>query len=520
MLHTPIGVSSSKGIILSYKPLVEAKSLLIIDDVVASYSDSNKLCRLAEELGGVCIETSDYIVPAFIDPHVHPESLGFETEISITMEIKNRYELYEALRKNPIYVGEWILARFDHLLYSDCKPPTRRELDDIFPDKPVLLIHRSGHFGVLNTIGLRIASSHSGIGGGIDYENGFVFEKDLMLIREYVLNRAGDEFMIKLLDKAIEQFVLNGVLTIGVAGCDTKLLNNLKTMDVKGNLLLRTYVYMILDKIDIKEIVREYVLSRLMYRKLRVNGVKVILDGALGPRTAYLSKPYSDEPTNNGVLLINRDDLYRIAMSVNEYGLQIAIHAIGDAALDIVLDVFEHLGTDVEKLQHRIEHASIVRDDQLEKINKLKPILVVQPHFILSDIWIHERVGEDRLKYVYRFKTLSNITTLAFSTDAPVEPVNPWRTIYAAACRGAYESLPIYKHTMSEKMNIIEALHSYTKLAGLALRDNRLGTLLPGCYADFIIVDKNPIEIREPRDLLDIRVLGNSIKIIKELTKN
>lgn len=514
-MHIPIGVVSKKEIVLSYKPLIRAKSILVIGDIVASYSNKDKLCRLAEEIDGVCLEIDEYVIPAFIDPHVHPESLGFETELSIVREARNRYELYEGLRRNHRCVGEWVLARFDHLLYDDHKPPTRMELDDVFPDKPVLLIHRSGHFGVLNTIGLKIATSRLSNTSNVDYENGFIYENDLMLIREHILSAAGTEYLVELLSRAYEEFLSNGVLAIGVAGCDLRLLETLKTMDAAGGLMLRTYVYMFLDSNDIKTVVREYVESRLKYRKLRVNGIKLIVDGALGPRTAYLSKPYSDDPKNRGVLLLDQDNLSKLVVSTSEYGLQMAIHAIGDAALDDVLHVFKQLGGKVGELRHRIEHVSLVRDDQLEKIAELKPTLVVQPHFILSDTWIHERVGEDRLKQVYRFATLYNLTTLAFSTDAPVEPVNPWRTLYAATGRGALESLPLYKHTQSEKMNILDALHSYTKLAGLALRDERLGTLLPGSYGDFIVVDKDPTRVEEPKHLLDIRTLDTSVRIIK-----
>lgn len=510
-----VAVTSRKGIIISYKPLIKTKSILVSGEIVVSYSDKTDICSLVEKNDGVCLEISDYVIPAFVDPHVHPDSLGFEIELSAYEEIRNRFELYDALRRNPIIIGEWVLARFDHLLYHDRKPPTRMELDSVFPNTPVLMIHRSGHFGVLNTIGLKLAKDYIEGGSGVDFGNGFVYERDLMILRERVLSKASDESLYSSLRKALDHFLSNGVLSIGVAGSNYRILNLLKSMDASGDLEIRTYVYLFFNGFDIENVVRDYVESRLKSRKLRVNGVKVILDGALGPRTAYLSKPYSDDPSTSGLLLLDQEALRKIAFSANKYGLQLAVHAIGDAALDIVLEVYENLNNDVERFRHRVEHVSLVRNDQLEKISKLKPVLVVQPHFVLSDTWIHERVGDDRLSWAYRFATLNKLTTLAFSTDAPVEPVNPWRTLYAATNRGFARELPLSKHTLNERMNILDALHSYTKLAGYALRDDRLGSLTPGSYADFIIVDKDPTETSNLEELLNIRVLDSSIRIMR-----
>ncbi len=155
--------------------------------------------------------------------------------------------------------------------------------------------------------------------------------------------------------------------------------------------------------------------------------------------------------------------------------------------------------------RHRIEHASVIRDDQLELIKKLKPIVVIQPHFIITDKWIIDRLGVERVRYIYRFKTLYDITTVGFSTDAPVEPVNPWETIYAAIMRGLDQGLKHGILTQDEKMTVIEALDAYTRGSGYALRDDKLGCLLPGCYPDMIVVDKNPLEISDPAELLDIK---------------
>ncbi|OYT37786.1 MAG: amidohydrolase [Desulfurococcales archaeon ex4484_58] len=499
-------IESSNKIILSYKPLIETNTLLVGYGIVLAYGDREYILKLGEKLDAKHHYFNETIIPGFIDAHLHMDSLGFELSTINLLEAKNLKELLGMIKGLKPNIGEWIVGgRFDHLVFPEKRPPTRKDLDSIIGEHPVLLSHRSGHMGVVNSKALEIMRKW-GIKGKVDYRNGWVYESALWSIRERILKQLGREDKIDLLRKADKYLIDHGVTGAGVAGTTFDLLETLKTMDRGGELRVRTYVYVFIeDPNDIWRVVREAFDTMLNYRRVRVNGVKILLDGALGPRTAYLSSPYSDEPSNHGLLLYDEIFLGKLVESINRYGLQIAIHAIGDAALDIVLKTYNLISGDVVSFRHRIEHASLVRDDQLDVIEELKPILVVQPHFIITDKWILDRVGFERVKWVYRFRDLSEKTILAFSTDAPVEPVNPWRTVYAAITRGVYEGIEHGKLTDYERLELIDALHMYTKGSAYALRDDRLGCLLPGCYADMVKVDKNPLEISDPRELLDIK---------------
>ena len=150
----------------------------------------------------------------------------------------------------------------------------------------------------------------------------------------------------------------------------------------------------------------------------------------------------------------------------------------------------------VSKYRHRIEHLSIIRPDQIAMARELGVVGVVQPRFILSDWRVVNRVGLSRVNWVYPLKTLYQNLHLAISSDAPVEPVNPWESIYAAVTRGLYEGLPLYKYTHDEALTMVDALHAYTMGSSYALfSDDLAGSLEPGKYADFILVDEDPLEL-------------------------
>jgi predicted amidohydrolase YtcJ len=159
-------------------------------------------------------------------------------------------------------------------------------------------------------------------------------------------------------------------------------------------------------------------------------------------------------------------------------------------------------------MRHRVEHASVVRDDQLELLKEIKPAISLQPHFIITDWWAKNRLGVERIKWLYRFKTLlESGLTIGFSTDAPVEPTNPWETIYAAVTRGKYDGVPYYEDTKSESLGVVDALHAYTVgSASVMWSEGELGTLEPGKLADFVVVDVDPLTIPEG-DLRRVRVL-------------
>jgi predicted amidohydrolase YtcJ len=205
------------------------------------------------------------------------------------------------------------------------------------------------------------------------------------------------------------------------------------------------------------------------------------------------SEPYSDDPSTSGYPTIDKERLQKISEDVDNMGMQLAIHAIGDKTLDMLIEIYSRL----RGRRHRIEHASMVRDDQLERLRMLRPVLVLQPHFVVTDWWARERLGEKkRSKWLYRFRDFTrNDIPIALSTNAPVEPLNPWKTIYVAVTRRSFGEAPYCEETEEHSFTLEETLHYYTIGSAYALlEEDLLGSLDVGKYADFIVVDKDPFE--------------------------
>lgn len=499
-----------KGVITSYKPFKKCGAVFIAGDQIVLCRDKETIKKIAREIG---VEPEYYrgvVAPGFIDAHMHIDSLGILLSTNNLEKISTRKELLEKLAVGK-KLGEWIIGRgFDHNLFMDeKKPPTLKDLDSIFKDEPVFVIHKSGHMGIVNSVALDILLKISGntMRNKIDIRNGWIFEDAVTILYNYIIDNLSPQTYMNLLEESISYVREKGVVAIGVAGCNWKCLEALKKLDEAGKIPIHIYVYMFIHKLEeIDKVAREALISRNHGRRLRINGVKIILDGALGTRTAYLSQPYSDDRSNRGLLLCDPEQLEKIMYRANNLGLQLAVHCIGDACLDHVLHILLKISRDTQFLRHRVEHASLVRDDQLRIINEVKPVIVVQPRFVLSDKWLIDRIGYERVKWAYRFKSLSEKTFIALSTDSPVEPIDPRETIYAAVTRGINEGLSYGIITANEKIELIEALYAYTRGSAYALNDDKLGCLYEGCYADPILMNKNPLVIDDPKEILSLKI--------------
>jgi len=238
---------------------------------------------------------------------------------------------------------------------------------------------------------------------------------------------------------------------------------------------------------------------------LEVVGLKVFADGSFGARTAALREPYSDDPGNSGVLLADRNALLRSLEAAGRAGLQLAVHAIGDRALEEVVAAAKASGAHL-----RVEHASLAPPDLLSELAELGLWVSAQPRFVISDWWIVSRLGRERARWAYPFRSfLERGIGLSFSSDAPVEPCNPFEGVYAAVTRGSLEGLEIAELTAGEALSWEEALRCYTETAPRLLGE-QLGRLSPGYRADFVVVDRDPLSV-PVAELRRIRVLATYV---------
>ncbi|MDT7891873.1 MAG: amidohydrolase [Thermoproteota archaeon] len=508
-------------IYVSFKPLKIAQALLIYNERIIYNGGVDVAERICDEFGGEKKELkNEVILPGFIDAHVHLDWIG---ETLNQLDLRNTRSIEELKKRLQEFSlkskSNWIYGRgWDHELFKEKRLPTRWDIEEVVKDKPVMLSRVCGHMALLNTKALSASNL-------LVQENEDVLRDERNevtgIIKENAISKAIEKYRDSLSDEELEKFLIDamnycasqGVTTIGLAGCSMRILKLLIKLNTekKQKIRVRAYIRLNGNKLVQDLIKNAGIQCGFGDDMLKIMGFKIILDGALGIRSAYLSQPYSDMPNHYGQLNLDASSLFQIVREADEANLQIAIHAIGDKACDLVIEAYSRV-KNLNKLRHRIEHASLLRDDQIKKIAELGIGVAVQPRFIISDWWAKERVGAERIKWLYAFKSmLNNNIKIGLSTDSPVEPLNPWETVYASITRGKYEGIEYYKDTIHEKLELEEALHCYTSGSAYIMHDeNILGTLENNKIADFIIVDKDPFNTND-YDIKNIKVLETYI---------
>jgi hypothetical protein len=244
---------------------------------------------------------------------------------------------------------------------------------------------------------------------------------------------------------------------------------------------------------------------------LRTGAVKMVTDGALGSRTAALLAPYSDDPTTSGLMTIETEKLKLMAIERDRLGFQLAFHAIGDKANEICLDVFESVQrmNPARDRRDRIEHAQVVAPDDMARFGKLNVIASMQPSHETNDMrWAEQRVGPERAKGAYAWNSLQKAgAKLAFGTDYDVEPINPFRGIYACVTRELPDGGPAGGWEPEEKLPLDQCLRAYTYGSAYAeFAEGKKGELKVGQYADFVVLSTD-LTKATPKEVLKTEVL-------------
>ncbi|MEX0994442.1 MAG: amidohydrolase, partial [Balneolaceae bacterium] len=315
------------------------------------------------------------------------------------------------------------------------------------------------------------------------------------------------------LELALRQMNANGLTGVHAAGIREEEWKLYKTFADEDRLTARIYAMIegteeFFDSMAESGPVKNYGNGENM---LALRSVKIWTDGALGSRGAALLQDYQDDPGNTGLLFYDQQELTRMVGKGVSNGYQMNIHAIGDAANRQVLNAFENVLKERggKELRHRIEHAQVVHTDDIPRFKKLGIIASMQPAHATSDMnMAEERIGTDRMKGAYAWqKFLRQGTVIAGGSDFPVESVNPFEGLHAAVTRQDAEGRPPGGWYADEAMSREEALRSFTLDAAYAAHQEEiLGTLEPGKWADFIIIDRDYFEI-PAREIREITVL-------------
>ena len=446
------------------------------------------------------------LIPGLIDAHGHVMGLGFQLMLLDLSGTNSLAEAQAAIRKYadenpemPWIIGfgwnqeKWGLGRF----------PTAADLDAVVPGRAVWLERVDGHAGWANTAALNAAkitaTTKAPEGGRIEMAGGKpsgVFVDAAMSL----IDGAKPKPLARDLDRAFllaqQKLISQGITSIADMGTSIAEWQAYRRAGDKKQLAVRILSYG--GDIDNMALIAGSEPTPWLYDdKLRMVGVKLYLDGALGSRGAWLKAPYSDAPGQKGLPLLTPAQLRNKMVRASMDKFQVAIHAIGDAANAEALAAIDDLSRDLPgERRWRIEHAQIVDPLDIPKFAELKVIASMQPVHQTSDRLMAEaRLGPDRLKGAYAWRSMEKAgVRLAFGSDVPVESANPFPGIAAAISRTDAAGQPIGGWHPEETVTRETALDGFTRNAAYAaFAEDRLGTLMPGMRADFVLLDSDPL---------------------------
>ncbi|QKK02331.1 MAG: amidohydrolase [Pseudomonadota bacterium] len=458
------------------------------------------------------------VLPGLIDAHGHVMGLGLARLQADLTPAESVDAVIAILREHAAALSgdDWLTGRgWDQTRWSNGAFPTASDLDAAFPDRPVWLVRVDGHAGWANSAALsQAARDLSGDwqpqGGAIhrddsDQPSGILIDTAMRFIEDEVPapGRATRERALALAFGEMVRHGLTGVHDMGASLDDYRLYRRL---DERGELPVRITAFA-----DGDAALLDWLCANGIHAgdRLTVRSVKLYADGALGSRGAALLADYDDDPGNSGLLFHANDELLALVERAMTCGLQLGIHAIGDAANRQVLNAIGRARARHEDNpgRHRIEHAQIIHLDDIPRLAEHAIIASMQPIHATSDMrWAGERLGEARLEGAYAWATLlEHGTRLALGSDFPVEPVNPWLGIHAAVTRQR-DGLPPGGWRPQEALTLDQALRGFTLDAAWAgFAEAEVGSLKVGKQADFIVVDRDPIGL-DPDELAGVQV--------------
>jgi predicted amidohydrolase YtcJ len=476
------------------------------------------------------------VVPGLVDAHVHLQmySLGLqEVKLEGAADLGQALELVAA-RAAVTPPGEWILGQgWNQDEWPDKGFPAAADLDRVAPDHPVYLKDKSTHAGWANRRALRLAGlgrdTPDPPGGKFQRDahgelTGILFEDATDLLSMHIPRPTGHK-LASAIGNAQGRLAAGGLT--GVHDFDGReCFAALQALRAEDHLTIRVVKNIRANRLE--HAIGVGLRSGFGDDWLRIGGIKIFADGALGPRTAAMIAPYEGEPDNTGIVTTEKEELMALAMQATAHGLSLTIHAIGDRANHDVLDVLEELrraefqepagpqggtGRGERRLRHRIEHVQLLHPSDLGRLAALDVIASMQPIHATSDMHKADRYWGERARTSYAWRSLLRAgTTLAFGSDAPVEAVEPLTGLHAAVTRRRPDGTPgLEGWYPAERLTLAEAIWAYTMGAAIAGgRESLTGSIQAGKLADLTIFDRDIFAI-PPDELLETKVDGTVV---------
>ena len=462
------------------------------------------------------------VLPGFNDAHVHFVSGGQQLDAVDLNDATSAEEFVKRVaqqasktpKKQWITGGDW-----DETKWSPAQLPTKEMIDAVTPDNPVFLNRYDGHMSLANSIALRLA----GVTASTPDPPGGSIVRDAQGNPTGALKDAAMDYVFKVIpplshDQRLHavQRALSHAASLGVTSVQDM---NPEYADIavyselldRGQLTARIYAAPLITQVD--DQVKIGIRRAFGSPYLRIGALKGYADGSLGSATAYFFEPFADQPNNHGLL---SDEMHPISlmhdrmMKADAAGLQLCTHAIGDAGISAILDIYGDLVKVHGKADRRfrIEHAQHMAAKDFARFADLGVIASVQPYHAIDDgRWAEKRIGHDRASRTYAFRTfLNDGVRLAFGTDWNVAPLNPMLTLYAATTRATLDGKNPNGWFPEQKLTVAEAVQAYTMGSAYAeFQDGEKGSITPGKLADMVILNDDIFQI-DPVKIRDVKV--------------
>jgi predicted amidohydrolase YtcJ len=490
------------------------ESFAVADGKIVATGSTEEI--LAEYTSENIVDAKEkFIYPGFNDAHAHfngyGENLMQYADLRGTTRPEEIYEII--LAHHEKFGGEWVLGRsWDQNDWQVAEFPDKTKLDELFPETPVYLVRVDGHAGWCNSKALEMAgiTDETKVAGGfIELKNGepsgILIDNAMGLVSRLIPEITIEQQKLGLMEAQKNCFAA-GLTSVTDAGIDKSTVLLMEGMQSSGELKMR-----INAMLNPSEENFEYFVKRgpKKEERLVVNTIKLFADGALGSRGALLLDDYSDDPGNKGIQIETQEYYDNICKLAYENNFAVATHCIGDGANRLMLDTYGKFLKGENDRRWRIEHAQIIHPDDMEKFAQFSIVPSVQATHATSDMyWAGDRLGEERLSNgAYAYQTLLHqLGWLPNGTDFPVEEIYPLFTFYASVFRTDQSGWPEGGFLKEEGLSREQALRSMTIWpAKASFEENEKGSLEPGKWADFVILDTN-LMTASPQQVINAKI--------------
>lgn len=441
------------------------------------------------------------VYPGFYDAHGHSFLLANAMQEVDVTGVKTMDELVERIQKyrqiNPD--KKWIVgAGWDQNIWEDKSFPTKDSLDKFFPNTPIFLSRIDYHTALVNGKALEIAQIDSAqiveggmiVGDAAGAPTGVLIDNAMLLVKKFIPLIAEHD-LLNNLQQAQDSLFAVGLTSIVDAGLNEEQLDHIKSFYLKDSLKIRNYAMIYAEPHKIERIIKEGIFET---DRLSIKSIKFMADGALGSRGAALLTNYSDDSSKTGFLLHSPEEFDLALQKLAASPFQVAVHAIGDSANRLILDLYgKHLKGDNDR-RWRIEHAQVVSLEDFIKFKTFQIIPSIQPTHATSDMyWAEDRLGEERIKGAYAYRTLLDAYgKIAIGSDFPIESINPLYSFHAAVYRQDKNGNPSSGYQSEQRISREQALRGMTIWAAYScFQEDKRGSIEKGKDADFVILNSD-----------------------------